>query len=56
MQQTRRRDVVDVLAAPTQKAQVFDALDRAADERIRRPRLPARAHRTCPSIAITICS
>jgi len=31
MQRVRARHVVDILAAAAQKAQVFEALDRAAD-------------------------
>ncbi len=46
MQQARPRDIVDVLAASAQKAQVLDAFDRAADERICRPRYFEGSHVT----------
>src|SRR5262245_28787081 len=35
MQHAVAHDVVDVLAAPAQEAQIFDTLDRAADQRVR---------------------
>ena len=35
MQQAVAHDVVDILAAAAQETQILDALDRAADQRIR---------------------
>ena len=35
MQQAVAREVVDILPAAAQEAQILDALDRAADQRIR---------------------
>ena len=46
MQQRPARHIVDVLAAAAQKAQVLEALDRAADERICRPRYFEGSHVT----------
>ena len=60
VQKTRGRQVVDVLPAAAQEAQVFEALDRAADQRIRRARsrhgFPApAAAMTAPSFSVLRC-
>ena len=48
MQHAVEREVADIFAAPAQKAQVLDPLDRAADETVGGPHL--LHHAITPSV------